>query len=202
MSLKKDNSPLAPKLLQLSSFSRSRLDIPPFLLWICLLYGIRTLFFFFFLYLKFSHLCPLPPLLYQQLSREPIKISDSASRNHCILPQWKRLTTPWLASFCFPDAFSTTIKWIFCSTLKVTSINDAHKTKKSSCPDRGIFPTLSHYCSCLYVPENQQICWRRAAVAGYKQSPSAEPRPCVTLPWLGCLQLHLSYLWYPCMGLP
>ena len=156
VSLRKDNTPLAPQLLQLSSFSRGRLDIPHFLLWICLLYSIRILFFFFFPCLKFSHLCPLPPLLYQQQSREHVKISDSSSRNPFILPQWKRLLRPWLVSFCFPDAFSITIKWEFFSTLKVTIINDAHKTKMNSYPDRGMFPTLPHYCSYLYVPENQQ----------------------------------------------
>lgn len=166
VSLRKDNTPLAPQLLQLSSFSRSRLDIPPFLLWICLLYGIGTLLFFFFLYLKFSHLCPLPPLLYQQLSGEHVKVSDSAGRNPFILPQWKHLLRPWLASFCVPDAFSTALKWIFFSTLKVTIINDAHKTKKNSCPDRGIFPTLSHYCSYLYVPDKQQTLLKESCCSG------------------------------------
>lgn len=93
-SLRKDSTPLAPQLLQLSSFPRSRLDVPTFLLQMHLLHSSRTLSFFSFLYLKFSHVCPLPPFLYQQLSREHVEIGNSASRNPIILPQWKHLLRP------------------------------------------------------------------------------------------------------------
>lgn len=132
--------------------------------------GCWTYLFYFYSFVSFTALehyhfssssswnSPMSSLspLYQQLSRDHIKNSDSASSNPSLLPQWKHLLRPWLASYCFLDAFTTTIKQILFSTLKVTVINDAHKTKKNSCPDRGMFPTLSHCCSCLSVPENQQ----------------------------------------------
>lgn len=162
-----------PQLLQLSPFSRSRLDIPPFLLQLCFLYGNRTLFFFLLLlFLTFSHLCL--PFFLSAAEQGTHENSDSASRNPSILPQWKCLLRPWLASFRFSDTLCTAIKWIFFSILKVTIINAAHKLK-NYCPDGGIVPTLSPLLLSLHTRESTDfvagVLWYQGINSLPQQSP-------------------------------
>lgn len=86
------------------------------------------------------------PLLYQQLSRDHIKISDSPSSSPSNFYPSTTVETSaetLIGLLLLPRCIHHYHKTETFSTLKVTVINDAHKTKKMSCPDRGIFPTLS-----------------------------------------------------------